>query len=191
MYKLCKNDKSQQRQREIEQGLLRAMLRGHYEDISVSDLCQALQVPRKSFYRYFTGKDGCLHALIDHAMMDFELIIIRDVPESTEDPLGYMRFVFSYWKEQKQLLDALQYSGLSGILVQRAMEYAKETELWPLFMRTPAEQQRRSFTMLFTVCGLMTIITQWHHEGFGESVEEMAEIALRLVSEPLYVHVKP
>ena len=191
MYKLCKNDKSQQRQRELEQGLLRAMLHRQYEDISVSDLCRELQVPRKSFYRYFTGKDGCLHALIDHAMMDMELLITRDVPESTEDPLGYMRFVFAYWKGQKQLLDALRYSSISGLLVQRAMEYAKETELWPIFMRTPAEQQRRNFTMLFTVCGLMTIITQWHQDGFGESVEEMAEIALRLVSEPLYINVKP
>ncbi len=190
MYKLCKNDSSQQRQRELEQGLLRAMLRRQYEDISVSDLCQELQVPRKSFYRYFTGKDGCLYALIDHAMMDLEVTIPWEETTSTEDPLRYMQFVFSYWKGQKKLLDALQYSGISGLLVQRAMEYAKETELWPIFLQSPAEQQRRSFTMLFTVCGLMTIITQWHHEGFAESVEEMAEIALRLVSEPLYANVK-
>ena len=190
MYKICKSDKSQQRQRELEQGLLRAMLRRQYEDISVSELCQQMQMPRKSFYRYFTGKDGCLHALIDHAMMDFELMITRDVPASTEDPLRYMQFVFSYWKGQKKLLDALQHSGISGLLVQRAMEYAKETELWPIFLRSPVEQQRRNFTMLFTVCGIMTIITQWHHDGFIESVKEMAEIALRLVSEPLYANVK-
>ena len=190
MYKICKSDKSQQRQRELEQGLLRAMLRRQYEDISVSELCQQMQMPRKSFYRYFIGKDGCLHALIDHAMMDFELMITRDVPASTEDPLRYMQFVFSYWKGQKKLLDALQHSGISGLLVQRAMEYAKETELWPIFLRSPVEQQRRNFTMLFTVCGIMTIITQWHHDGFIESVEEMAEIALRLVSEPLYANVK-
>ena len=191
MYKLCNNDKSQQRQRELEQGLLRAMLRQQYEAISVSDLCREMAVPRKSFYRYFTGKDGCLYALIDHAMMDLELEIARNVPESTEDPLGYMRFVFAYWKGQKELLDALQHCGISGLLVQRAMEYAKETELWPIFLRTSQERQRRNFTMLFTVCGLMTIITQWHHDGFSESVEEMAEIALRLVSEPLYADVKP
>ena len=49
MYKLCKTEQSALRQRELEEGLLRAMLREPYESISVSELCDALGVPRKSF----------------------------------------------------------------------------------------------------------------------------------------------
>ena len=51
MYKLCKTEQSAQRQRELEYGLLDAMLVKNYEDISISDLCDHLQIPRKSFYR--------------------------------------------------------------------------------------------------------------------------------------------
>ena len=72
MYKLCKTEQSAQRQRELEQGLLAIMNSTRYEDITVSDMCQKLNIPRKSFYRYFSSKDGALHALIDHTLMEFE-----------------------------------------------------------------------------------------------------------------------
>lgn len=36
-----------------------------FEEISVSDLCDRLHIPRKSFYRYFSSKEGALHALLD------------------------------------------------------------------------------------------------------------------------------
>ena len=72
MYKLCKSEQSATRQKQLEQGLLKVMLTQRYEDISVSDLCTAMDIPRKSFYRYFSGKDGALHALIDHTMISYE-----------------------------------------------------------------------------------------------------------------------
>lgn len=72
MYKLCKTEQSAQRQRQLEAGLLAVMGKTRYEDISISDLCEQIGVPRKTFYRYFSGKDGALHALIDHTLMSFE-----------------------------------------------------------------------------------------------------------------------
>ena len=58
MYKFCKTEQSFQRQRELEQGLLAMMEHHRFEEISVSDLCDRLNIPRKSFYRYFSSKDG-------------------------------------------------------------------------------------------------------------------------------------
>ena len=63
MYKLCKTEQSANRQRSLEQGLLQAMQIKHFDEISVSDLCAQLDVPRKAFYRYFDsyipkGKSG-------------------------------------------------------------------------------------------------------------------------------------
>ena len=63
MYKLCKTEQSAQRQRQLEEGLLTAMRTKRYEEISISDLCDQMGIPRKSFYRYFFGTDGALHAL--------------------------------------------------------------------------------------------------------------------------------
>ncbi len=72
MYKLCKTEQSAARQKELEQGLMELMTVTRYEDISVSDLCLELNIPRKAFYRYFSSKDGALHGLIDHTLLGFE-----------------------------------------------------------------------------------------------------------------------
>ena len=80
MYKLCKTQQSAARQRQLELGLLQAMLEQHYEEVSVSDLCDRMQIPRKSFYRYFSGKDGALHALIDHTLLEFQEVLANRSP---------------------------------------------------------------------------------------------------------------
>ena len=70
MYKDCTSKPAIARQREIEKGLLEYMSHKAYEDITVIDLCQKLDMPRKAFYRYFSNKDGALYALIDHTLVD-------------------------------------------------------------------------------------------------------------------------
>ena len=75
MYKQCQTEKSAARQRQLEQGLLQVMLKRQYEEISVSDLCDHMNIPRKSFYRYFSSKDGALYALLDHTMLEYEFFL--------------------------------------------------------------------------------------------------------------------
>ena len=185
MYKQCRTEQSAARQRELEQGLLRVMLRRHYDEISVSDLCQELNIPRKAFYRYFSGKDGALHALIDHAIMDFDYFSKDEEFSGLQEAWRYMERVFAYWVTNQQLLDALERSGLSGVLIQRAIDYTKEMDSLPAFLFT-VDKNLRDYGTMFTVCGLMTMIGQWHHDGFTPGVESMAALAIRLLSEPLF-----
>ena len=185
MYKQCQRDQSSARQRQLEQGLLQIMLKNHYDEISVSTLCAALQIPRKSFYRYFSGKDGALYALIDHTLMEYEVETTRPEFKDYSEPLQYMIGVFSYWVSNRPLLDALQRSGLSGLLVQRALEYARDMDTLPEFMQI-SDRRLREYGTMFTVCGLMTMIVQWHHDGFSKSVEEMAKLSIELFTKPLF-----
>ena len=185
MYKQCQTKSSASRQREMEEGLLRIMLRKQYEEISVSDLCKELGVPRKSFYRYFDGKDGALYALIDHALMDYDAYTVFPELERTNSPLEYVQRIFSYWYQKRELLDALEKSGLSGVLIQRALEFSKDMDTMPRFMQI-TDNRLRGYGTLFTVCGVMAMITQWHHDGFSSSTEEMAQLALQLFANPLF-----
>lgn len=185
MYKQCQTEQSAARQRQLEQGLLQVMQKRHYDEISVSDLCVELGIPRKSFYRYFTSKDGALYALIDHALMDYEVQSTRPEFHDYLTPLQYMAEVFAYWMREKPLLDALAKSSLSGILIQRALEYSKEMDTLPHFMQI-TDRRLREYGTMFTVCGLMTMIVQWHHDGFSKSVEEMAKLSMELFSKPLF-----
>lgn len=189
MYKQCQTEQSAQRQRQLEQGLLQCMLKRQYDEISVSDLCEELGIPRKSFYRYFSGKDGALHALIDHALMDYESYSVIDIRDSGMSAQHYMEKMFTYWLRCKPLLDALAKNNLSGVLVQRAIAYTKNLDSLPRFL-VKEEKQLQDYGTMFAVCGLMSMLIQWHLDGFSQSVEQMAVLAIRLMSKPLFTAIE-
>ena len=184
MYKLCKTEQSARRQRQLEQGLLEMMLRCQYEDISVSDLCDHLDVPRKSFYRYFSSKDGALYALLDHTMMEFFETSIGGIRTIPGTQIGDLDRYFVFWKEHAVLLDALQRNGLAGILVERAMALSIRERLMPGYMQemSPEVQQ---LAMAFSVCGLISMVIQWYNQGFKTPAEEMTKIAVSILTKPL------
>ena len=71
MYKLCKTEQSAKRQREIENCLFEIMKGKHYEEITITEICERMSMPRKAFYRYFDSKEDALSALIDHSMAEY------------------------------------------------------------------------------------------------------------------------
>lgn len=184
MYKQCRTEQSAARQRELLDGMLDIMLQQHYDEITVSGLCERMQIPRKSFYRYFSSKEGALHALIDLTLLDFESFTERRIKGGKDSVQQEMERVFSYWYHQKKLLDALERSGLSGVLVQRAIGHSIfETMRDRRFL--PAEEQyAQEYAMLFAVSGMMSMVVQWHHDGYPQTVQQMAQIAIRMMVRP-------
>ena len=182
MYKHCATAQSAARQRQLLEGLLEAMTQQQYEQITVSSLCEKMQIPRKSFYRYFSSKEGALNALMDHALLDYETYTIAFPADSVQEELTNL---FFYWYNQKELLDALAKSGLSGVLVQRAigLSLSESGKEWRFLPRD--EKQAQEYMTLFAISGLMSMVIQWHHDGYPQTVQQMAAIALRLMENPL------
>lgn len=189
MYKLCKTEQSAQRQRELEHLLAAMMNTRRYEDITVSEFCAYAGIPRKAFYRYFSSKDGALYAMMDHTMMEYEAFrqptAIRERRSVMHDLEGFYRF----WKSQKQLLDALEFSGLSGVLLERAISSIEETNLMKRLLPGDSEFVQHQIAR-FTVSGIMIMMVNWHHDGFRESPREMAELTARMVTKPLFPYVQ-
>ena len=181
MYKICKTEQSARRQRELELGLLKMMLQHRYEDISVSDLCDQMEVPRKSFYRYFSSKDGALYALLDHTMMEF---FDEGVRRNGGTALGDLEHYFVFWYQHRELLTALQRSSLSGILVERATILAQREGLMPNQMQTMRKDVQEA-ALSFAVCGLLSMVIQWHIQGYTVSPEEMTKLAKGMLTKPL------
>ena len=184
MYKLCKTEQSAARQRQLEQGLLQIMQTQQYEDISISDLCDRLGIPRKSFYRYFSSKDGALMALIDHTLMEFEQSMPLSKKVRSGTAIGDLERYFIFWYERKALLDALQRSRLSGILVERSTNHALHERLMPAYLRAQPDQIQE-MALTFAVCGLLSMVIQWHNEGYRISTEQMTAAAVTMLSNPL------
>lgn len=186
MYKLCKTEQSANRQRQLEEGLLQIMLTRHFEEVSVSELCDQLQIPRKSFYRYFSSKDGALHGLIDHTLMQYEGFTLPRQLSSGRNLRNELETFFQFWVEHKPLLDALEKSSLSGVLIERAINHALSDTVMPRrFLPQDTVEMQKQITM-FGVCGLMSMVLIWHHSGFVQTVSQLAQIATRLLGQPLF-----
>lgn len=183
MYKLCKTEQSAQRQRQLEDGLLEAMQTQRFEDISISDLCDQMGVPRKSFYRYFSSKDGALHALIDHRFLEYEIHSNISSKDKGADLLQLIWF-FEYWHSQKKLLDALVRSGLSSVLVERALKFFEESGALE-FQTRRVPKNFLTVANTFVICGLISLVLQWHRSGFRESPGTMAEMTQILLTRPI------
>ena len=187
MYKFCKTEQSVQRQRELEQGLLAMMEHHRFEEISVSDLCDRLGIPRKSFYRYFSSKDGALFALLDHTLMEFyDTGSIEGLRGGT--PINDLERFFLFWRNHRSLMDAVLRSNLGGMLVERAVSLAKQEELMPGYVRS-WEENMKDVAMSFVVCGLMSMVLQWHREGYRIPTEQMAKTAVKMLSRPLIPNI--
>ena len=183
MYKQCKTKQSAARQRNLEQQLLQMMASQRYEDISVSDLCRRVGIPRKSFYRYFASKDGALHGLLDHILLEYALSRPREKGERTLRK--EMERFFQFWLRNKKLLDALKRSNLSGILMERAVVLALARDTGSSGL---TEEERR-LRITFVACGLMSTVLSWHGEGFLRSPAELSAAAEQLLSQPLVLSV--
>ena len=190
MYKLCKTEQSASRQRALEAGLLAAMGSHHYEEISVSDLCDQLEVPRKSFYRYFSGKDGALQALLDHTLMEYETYPLTTVPGEVRTVQKELERFFRFWIHHKSLLDALQRSNLSGLLIERSIVYALTGVFMPRRFLPQDSREVQDNVTAFAVCGLMSMVLRWHHSGYPQPPSHMAQLAVRLVGQPLFPNVR-
>ncbi|MBQ8519585.1 MAG: TetR/AcrR family transcriptional regulator [Agathobacter sp.] len=159
MYKICKTEKSIARQKLFQTTLLAMMKKNKFHDITVTSLAKEMGVPRKTFYRYYDSLEDVLDAIVDDALTEAFLNL-----EVKTDLVGF----FSYWKKRKSLLDVLQKSGLSHLLINRIFERFNESIDKGNFTN---EELRYSGY----ISAIMTMLLTWHHSGMKQSPEEMSQ----------------
>ena len=179
MYKHCATEESARRQRQLESCLLELMLVGNYSQITISHICDLAGISRKSFYRYFSSKEGCLCALMDHAIFDGASYYLPGHTDDRSVQINYTRF-FQYWKEQHRLLDALSQNNLSMALVERMLVYIsqEEREFQILYRDRKDDAHERS---LFYIGGIMSLVLDWHRSGYRKSIAQMSHILSDLI----------
>lgn len=179
MYKHCTTEESAQRQRQLEQCLLELMADTPYSGITIGQICQQAGVSRKSFYRYFDSKDGCLHALLDHVIIGGYTYYMTDSDTIYEDLSLCVRF-FEYWQQQTQLLDVLERNNQSLLLAQRMVRYLLEGEPeYAHFMGIPPSDVMEH--VVYTVSGTMGMVLAWHHAHYPKTAAQMGNILYRLM----------
>ena len=178
MYKHCNTEESARRQRQLEQCLLELMADTPFSNITIGQICQQADVSRKSFYRYFDSKEGCLHALLDHIIMDGSTYYLSAGDE--ENMVTFCTRIFEYWHRQTPLLDALERDGQSLQILQRMVRYILiEEPDYARYMNISSQDLMEH--VVYTVGGIMGLILTWHHERYPKSAAQMGEVLYRLI----------
>ncbi len=158
MYKICKTEKSIERQKLFQTTLLSMMKKQKYQDVTVTSLCKEMEIPRKTFYRYYGALEDVLYAILEDVLTEGFLYL-----EVKADLEGF----FGFWKKRKDLLDVLEKSGLSSLLVNRLYERFEERISHGSFLD---EDMRYSGY----IAAIMTMLLMWHHSGMKQTPEEMS-----------------
>ena len=185
MYKLCKTEQSARRQKEIEQALFNALSKKSYENITITELCENLGMPRKTFYRYFDSKDDALYALIEHTMLDYPGFHAENT-DTHRTLKKELEQYFTFWQEKKQFLDIFNKNGMLSRITEVSLSFPiKDMVSLSKFLPDDNEVVRKKI-FEFVVCGLTYQMISWYIEGFKISPADMATIACRMVSRPLF-----
>lgn len=181
MYKLCKIEKSAIRQREVENTLMKMMENKEFSKIKVSELCENANIPRKSFYVYFESKEDVLYALLEHTICDLDYYHM-DIDYTKTHTFQELKRFFSFWKEKDVLLNGLLKSDFSGLLVMKVTEHTIRNEKNIPFIHWEDDKKLSEIALKYAISGLMSIVVDWHKEGYQQSVNEMAKIATDLLT---------
>lgn len=169
MYRKCVTEISVLHQRQVAGSLLELMQKMPYEDITVTQLCQAAGITRRIFYHLFSNKTGALHALLDHKILDIESYG-REISNES------LRF-FCYWRDQKTFLDALAENGMSGLLLERMISnvLAEDYDV-RYWLRRKGWSDNSKEVIIFGLSGLMGLVYSWYYSGYQQAPEEMAAL---------------
>ena len=182
MYKQCKTERSEARQRLIENTLFDMMRHGSYDDITVTELCDVLKMPRKAFYRYFDDKDSALRALIAHTLEDYV-----KTPVDTTGPRYLSKELsafFNFWIEKRELLEALDRNGRLTEIMTLSLEFPLDTVVSLDKLLPNEEPAMRDKIYRFAIGGLISIVIEWFRDDFATPVDEITRLAVRVLTKP-------
>lgn len=177
MYRKCATEISAQHQKQITDALLQLLQKIPFEEITVTQLCQAAGVSRRIFYHLFSSKTGALHALVDQRL----LAMGEPVPGVQDVVLAF----FLYWKDQGAFLDAMCANGFVGLLPERMIENMLREEYDLIYWLRQRGWSREREVLIFSISGSMGLVYDWYHTGFEKSPEEMAQLLRKLITCPL------
>ena len=187
MYKLCKTEQSATRQREIEKCFFEIIKGKHYEEVTITEICQKMNMPRKSFYRYFDGKDAIIQSMINHVILDYNSFCRNEANRPEQATLkSEFEMFFTFWKGKKDLLQTLDKSGLIGYLVENATSFAMSEFNDVRKYLTDSGDDDKMVAYQFLISGLMTMMISWYRGGFREPIENMSRATVKIITRPLF-----
>lgn len=163
----------------LHRALIQLTIERDYDDITVSDITDAANVGRSTFYAHFTDKDDLLRSGTGH----FRAMLLHEHRRAVADGdsleqrlLGFSAFMTAHLKEQHKLYRALMRGRAGSIILDKFRQFLCEilrAELAAVADKRPAVIQPSEVTVQFIVGAYMSIVTWWLDRGGKEPPAEI------------------
>ncbi len=159
----------------------------YYENITVSEICEKANVPRKAFYRYFDCKEDLLTALIQHTLAGYQEHYLQSKAE-IRTLKNELKCFFEFWikEPRKTLLGMLKENSLLGRLNKFTVDFNNVGSFNSAKFLPNESKEQIEQVFNFAISGLMSMMFNWINTGCKNSTDEMAESACRMLSKPLF-----
>ena len=176
------------RRAQLEAALLALMRTRGYAQITVTDICREADIPRRTFYHYFDSKEAVLRAVVESMLNECFWEVMLEFDRGYEVMKESLVRNFRYWQgEAREKLDLLLGNGLSGEMMQCALHWL-ESEHLGLPHRPGVSDKELELITMVGCSGFFTLLLYWRRNNYRETPEEMADFAMRVLSEPLFPH---
>ena len=153
-------------QNRIRFALLSLMEEHPYSEISVSQICQAAQVSRQTFYRLFDTKDDVLILYLHEIMKEYLLPKVLFDTQCAPELLQFFLFFSGY----KHLLELLYRSDKMYLLLHILIKYRNAFINEPIFRIAHGHDYATEF-VASTLCSGLTV---WAKMEFKTSCSTLA-----------------
>lgn len=185
MYKLCKTEESAKRQREIELVLFDMMKDTPLDQISITELCERADIPRKTFYRYFDSKRDALGAFLDHTMAEYSGFD-KHSSSKHRSLRRELEAFFDFWFSKREILSVFERDGLLYSLIKSSIRFPIADRISIGSFLPNVNTSNALATFKFAISGLVCLMIEWYHEGFATSSADMATLVGGLISKPIF-----
>ena len=174
----------------MHEALFRLLQTKHFEDISISDLCNEAKVNRSTFYSHYTTIKDLLQethtAMLQQLFAEFQAknLISTTLAESQQSNFVHEKFLIPYLefvKENKARIKIyMKYIDL--------FQQATYSDFWFRQISTAAfntkgirDQKTIEYMYKFYLVGCNTILMQWLQDDCQDPIEFVADIITKCV----------
>ncbi len=178
----------------IFRSVIQLMSKKDFSTVTITELCKTAMINRKTFYVHYNSTSDVLSDLEDLLASGFiDIITERNIVTSKNfDPEKYIMTINELVTANQHDFDIAYPFLKSGAFLHRLGSHVGQLAFRFISERPGYfDNQVYPFSLVFTLCGLVTSYFDWIDFGKQFPIEELAEISTRAVKTPLDAILSP
>lgn len=146
--------------------------------ITVKEICAGADINRATFYAHYTDPYALLHEIEESLICDIRTYLSERAEDTEADDVAMLRQILQYIRANADMC-AVLLSDYSDAYFQQLL---RELVLHELNLRANSafSEEDGSFILTFVLTGFVGILRQWLDSGMTKSVQELAQLMIRL-----------